>query len=497
MLNMEEIDRIKDLIDNKGLSYSEVSRLTGYDRKTISKWHKSKSFPEYTREKNSSPVKDNIIDHIKNWIEEDIALIEKGKRKKIRSDRKMHRDLMGMGIRCSERSVNRYSAEYRPKEVFIEQEYNPGEDMQVDWGEIYLDFEADKRIKVYIFVATLPYSNSKYVRAYLKCDSQSFFDGHIRAFEFFGGIPKRIRYDNLSSAVKKVLKGSNRLEQDRMIYFKNFFGFETNYCNVAKGNEKGSVENAVGYAKRMYLSDNKTFKDTARLNKYLFSNCRSDLNNAHYRKGRTIKELLSDEIPCFKPIPDCEKFDNSLKLACKVRNTLTVQYDGVRYSVPSKYSGMNVTLVVDMDYVSVYKYDKLIARHYRLYKHFGKEVYDFRHYLPALIKKPGALPNAKCIARSYFPVIFNKYLDGLNSRTEYGNREMVKILMLHKDYKLKDIFFSMEWCYEHRSFSFDAVNMTLKELHNKRPSVEKVSKAYPETEDMPLNLKKYDKLIGV
>jgi transposase len=323
----------------------------------------------------------------------------------------MHRDLVEMGIKCSERTVNRYSDEYRPKEVFIEQEYFPGEDMQVDWGELYLDFEGDNRIKVYIFVATLPYSNTRFVSAYMKSDSQSFFDGHIRAFEFFGGVPKRIRYDNLSSAVKKVLKGSNREEQDRMIYLKNYYGFETNYCNVAKGNEKGNVENAVGYVKRMYLSDNKVFQGLNELNKHLLNRCVKEFDTDHYRKGKTIKELLAEETPHFKAVPDYN-FDNNVKTPCKVRNTLTVQYDGVRYSVPAKYSGMNVTLVADMEYVSVYKCDKLIAKHTRMYKQFGKEVYDFRHYLPVLIKKSRALPNAKCIVRSDFPPIFIKYLAG-------------------------------------------------------------------------------------
>lgn len=496
MLNMREIDRIKDLIDNEGLSYTEAAKVTGYDRKTISKWHKSKSYPEYKRSKSSCPVKNKILKHIKSWVEEDITLISKGKRKKIRSDRKMHRDLIEMGINCSERSVNRYSAEYRPKEVFIEQEYFPAEDMQVDWGELYLDFEGDIREKVYIFVSTLPYSNTRFVRAYINCNTQSFSDGHMKAFEFLEGVPKRVRYDNLSSAVKKVLKGPNREEQDRMLYLKNFFGFETNYCNVAKGNEKGSVENAVGYIKNMYLSNNKVFKDMNELNEHLLNKCVRELETRHYRKDVSIKKLLDEERSDLKPIPT-KKFDNNLKLPGKVRSTLMVQYDGVRYSVPSDYSGLNVTLIVDMDYVSVYRYDKLIAKHSRLYKQFGKEVYDFRHFLPALMSKSRALPNARCIVRSNFPPIFRKYLDGLNSRLENGNREMVKILLLHKNYDMKDVFFAMEWCYEHHSYSFDAVRMTLEEITHTRPAVEEISKAYPETADMPLNIKKYDKLIGV
>ena len=208
-----------------------------------------------------------------------------------------------------------------------------------------------------------------------------------------------------------------------------------------------------------------------------------------------IRDLLEEERSLLKSLPEV-RFDNSVKVPAMVRSTLTVQYGGVRYSVPSSYSGANVLLKVDTDDLSVYHCDKLIAKHKRVYSAFCKEVYDFRHYLPAMIAKPRALPNAKCIVRSNLPPIFRKYLDGLSSRKENGNREMVRILMLNKDYSLKDIFFAMEWCYDHRAFSYDAVVLTLKDTTSGRPRVEAIKKAYPQTQDMPLNIKKYDKLIG-
>ncbi len=496
MLNMEEISNIKYLREVKKLSYKQISEITGFDWRTVKKWANSKEYPVYKRKKNSAPVKEKVIKYVKTWIDEDTRLIEQGKIKNIRSAAKMHEDLNNMGIECSVRSIQKYVNDIKPQEVFIEQEYFPAEDMQVDWGELYLDFEENIRCKVYIFVATLPYSNSRFISAYMNCNRQSFFDGHIRAFDFFGGVPKRIRYDNLRSAVKKVLKGSSRIEQDKMIHFKTFFHFETNYCNVAKGNEKGNVENAVGYAKRRFLSDNKIFKSITSLNKHLFDKCRDELNKTHYRKGKTIKELLSEEITQLKALPK-EKYDNSIHCLCKVRNTLTIQFDSVRYSVPAKYSGKSLSLIADIKTINIYDAEKIVARYKRFHKPFRKEVYDFRHYLPVLIKKSRALTNAKCIIQSNFPPIFRQYLDRLNSRMENGNREMVRILLLHKQYKMKDIFFAMEWCYEHKSFSFDAMKITLKELTSDKPKIEKVNKRYSEIKDIPLNIEKYDKLIGV
>jgi len=246
----------------------------------------------------------------------------------------------------------------------------------------------------------------------------------------------------------------------------------------------------------MYLSNNKTYKDFDELKHHLENRCTDALGKVHYKKVKTIRELLSKEKSNFKPFPK-EAFDHSLMIIGKVSPTLTIQYDGVRYSVPAFYCGKNVRLKVDTENVNIYYNDKLIAHHKRGYRPFVKDVYDFRHYLPVLKTKSRALPNARCIVRSNFPPIFKKYLDGLNSRMDNGNREMVRILSLCKDYELKDIFFSMEWCYEHKSFSYDAVLITMKELTTPKTPLENINKVYPEIEDIPLNSKKYDELLEV
>lgn len=129
---MDEISKIKYLKDKRKLSYRQISNITGYDWRTIKKWYESNDFPQYKRNKQHSPVKDKIIQYIKDWIEEDSNLIRKGKLIKTRTASKMHEDFINMGIECSVRTVQKYVAENKPKEAFIEQEYFPAEDMQVD-----------------------------------------------------------------------------------------------------------------------------------------------------------------------------------------------------------------------------------------------------------------------------------------------------------------------------------------------------------------------------
>jgi transposase len=364
MIKMTQIEKIKELKDKKGLSFREISNITGIDRRIISKWYSSKTMPKYERKKNNTAVKDKIAPYIKLWVKEDLELIKQRKKRRIRNASTMWGDLNRLGIKCGESTVRQYFKELKPNEVFIPLEYNPGEEMQIDWGHINIRFINDITIRVNIFVATLPYSNARFVYPYIKADQMSFFDGHIKSFNFFKGIPSEIiTYDNLSSAVKKVLSGISREEQDKMIYFKNFYGFETNYCAPGKGNEKGSVENGVGFAKRRFLSGSYIFKDFDELREYLAARCEEELEHLHYKKRVKIKKLLEEEQDYFKGFPDFD-FDCNKIIQAKSRSNLLVEYDGVKYSIPDNYCEKNIHLNVTPEEIIIYdsKYcDKKIA----------------------------------------------------------------------------------------------------------------------------------------
>jgi len=495
---MIEISEVKRLKDECGLSFREISNRTGLARKTVSKWYYSKDYPEYSRQKETSPKKDLIIPYLKLWINEDIKHIKKGQRKKIRPASTMWHQLKELGIKVSESTVRTYTRELKPKEAFIPLDYEPGIDMQVDWGEIKIAFSENRFMKVYLFVASLPFSNARFVYPYFKNDWLCFADGHKRAFDFFGGIPKRITYDNLSSAVKKVLSGINREEQDRMLYLKSFYGFETNYCAVAKGNEKGSVESSVGFFKRRFLGSHQEFKDFDCLKEHLANACITQLDTKHYRKkSQTIFDLLTQEQEKLSPLPE-QEFESSLILSLKSNKSSMISYDGVSYSIPSDYCQKELSVKVRaFDLIFVNAKNEEIARHKRSHKALATEVYNFRHYLPVLLKKSRAFDKARCIKQSDFPKSFWDYLNGLQKHQKNGNREMVRILMLEKDYRLKDIFFAMDWGIEHKTFSYDSLKLTLKEMSKEMRPVELVRKKYPKITEHDFNLSKYDELLGV
>jgi hypothetical protein len=173
-----------------------------------------------------------------------------------------------------------------------------------------------------------------------------------------------------------------------------------------------------------------------------------------------------------------------------------VSYDGVKYSIPSEYCGRELEVKVTTKEIIIYNLKKIeIARHARSHSQFKREVMDYRHYLSVLSNKPRALDQAKCIKQSDLPPVYYKYLAGLQSHQSDGNKQMIKILKLEKCYPLKDILFCMEWGIAHRTFSYDALVLTLEELKKEHLSVEKVNKEYPLIKEEPYNLSKYDNLL--
>jgi len=492
---MDDIQNVRKMKDEENMSFRQIALVTGYSRNTISNWYKNKKFPKYKRTHTPSPIKDTIIEHIKRWIENDIDFINKHEKKNIRKASTIWADLKNMDIDCSYSIVRKYVSELKPKEIFIPLEYEAGMDMQVDWGFIDVRFSTGITIKVNFFVTTLPYSNSRFVYPYYKADQMSFFDGHIKAFNFFGGIPKRITYDNLSSAVKRVLLGTNRIEQDKMIHFKSFYGFQSNYCGVGKGNEKASVENGVGYAKRRFFGGEYSLKDFEELKNYLATKCENMLKDNHYKKKQMIEKLLNDEKEHFLKIPEIP-YDCSQKIITKSNSTLNVQYDGVKYSIPSEYGQKTIILKATTDEIIIFYSENEIAKHKRYHRAFKKEVIDFKHYLPVILKKPRALDNAKCIKNAGFPQIFFLYLKELQIKNYNANKEMVKILMLHKYYDLNDIFFALEWGNLNKAYGYEAVIMTLKSLKKESIKIESINSSYPTINSDVIGLKKYDLLCG-
>jgi transposase len=162
----------------------------------------------------------------------------------------------------------------KTREVFIPQTYETGNEAQVDWYEATVRLDGETRV-VQIFSMRSMASGGAFHVAYHHATQQAFLEAHERAFRYFGGVFRLLRYDNLSSAVKRILRGRQRMETDRLIAFRSHWGFQTEFCNPARGNEKGGVEGELGYFRRNYLVPVPESKDLDELNEKLLSSCRS------------------------------------------------------------------------------------------------------------------------------------------------------------------------------------------------------------------------------
>jgi len=185
------------------------------------------------------------------------------------------------GFSVGERSVRGYVRRRRQqlgllqREVFIPQSYEWGVEAQVDWYEAYAILGGE-RIKLQVFEMRSMASGGAYHRAYTHATQQAFLEAHERAFLYFDGVFKLLRYDNLKSIVKRILRGYQREETSRFIAFRSHWRFQSEFCNPARGNEKGGVEGEGGYFRRNHWVPLPEARDLEELNVYLEQCCKQD-----------------------------------------------------------------------------------------------------------------------------------------------------------------------------------------------------------------------------
>jgi transposase len=276
-------------------------------------------------------------------------------------------------------------------EVFVPLAHPPGE-AQVDFGHAEV-VVAGERVTAAFFVMTLPHSDAFFVRAYPRECTESFQDGHVRAFAYFGGVPTRISYDNSKVAVAAITGPRGRTPTREFLRVASHFLFAYRFCRVRRPNEKGHVEAMVGFARRNFLVPVPTADSWEALNAELAHRCQADLGRRLRGKAKPKGELLADERGSLRPIPANGFEPRRVELA-QANSLSLVRFDANDYSVPTAYAHQAVTAVGGLDEVRLVCRDHLVARHRR---QWGKEhvTFDPVHYLALLERKPGAFDFAR------------------------------------------------------------------------------------------------------
>ena len=495
---MDQYEFIRTAHRVYGKNISELCRMTGYSRNTVKKALRGEPWGYSERKKQPFPVLGRYLATIESWLEADR---EVPKKQRHTSRRIYHRLVEEHGYQGSESTVRRYVSMAKVKlgldrpGAFIPCDPEAGFEAEVDWGTAMAEV-GGKRQTIKIFCIRSKYSGKHFVRAYPCERQQAFFDAHLHGFQFFGGIFPVLIYDNLTTAVHKVLQGRNRIEQESFVKFRAYHSFEARFANPAGGNEKGGVEGLVGFCRRNYLVPIPTVESLEELNRKLLDQCRS--YGGHTISGReyTVEELFEIEKDHLLALPD-HVFSNQLSLSGKVDKFGTVIVDKNRYSVPTNYAGRSVSVLLGVDRVSIYLKNKRLAAHERVYGN-NKWQLDPDHYLDLLQKRPMAFGGARPIRqwRASWPVCYESLLERFqqNQGNTRGIKDFITVLMLHRSYTPSEVEAAVELALEQGLNSSDGVHHLL--IYANESPVE-TSPLNGWESIAPADLRQYDQLGGV
>lgn len=457
MLTVEhyELIRRKHFID--GQSARAIALELGHARKTIAKAIKHAIPPGYRRTVPAAcPVMDKFGSIVDAWLQQDRQRPRKQRHTAQRIYERLRDEHQFAG---SSSTVRRYVNKARAgqAEVYMPLAFEPGEEAQVDWHEGWL-IERGVERKAQFFCMRLCYSKASFVRAYERADLVSFLDGHVKAFEYFRGVPKRLAYDNLRSAVIEVGRGRERQLNTKFIELRSWYLFDTRFCNVARGNEKGDVENLAKRSERQYLTPLPEVSSLAELNEHLLISCQRDLSLAgpNPHADRTREQLLEDERRCLRALegPSCEACE---RISTTIDKRSLVTVDTNSYSAPVRWAHHPVQIKLFVDKVELWCQNERVATHDRSYGK-GQFILEPTHYLNLLRTKPGSLDNARAFKGEPWGADF----DLLRRELEYrydgeGTKKFIAVLLLFTEYDEEQVRQAVHRCVNRRAFSDEAV----------------------------------------
>ena len=345
-------------------------------------------------------------------------------------------------VQVAESTVRQYVRERKralgllARETFVPQSYAWGQEAQVDWYEAQADL-GDERQTLQVFVSRSMASGGAFHRAYHRPTQQAFLEAHQLAFQYFGGVFHRLRYDNLPIAVKKILRGFRREETARFIAFRSHWKFQSEFCNPGEAHEKGGVENEIGTFRRNHWVPVPKARDLAELNAQLLEACHEDEARVIAGHDRTVGNGMLIERAHLLPLAD-EDFDIVEVNFPTVNNFGCVKVRTNAYSVPV-VAGTSVQAKITPTTVEVWHEGRCLAAHERCYGR-RQEILNLEHYLDILEHKPGALLGSKPLAQwrqlGRWPASYDKFWQALIERygRQKGTKELIELLQLGRTY---------------------------------------------------------------
>jgi len=388
------------------------------------------------------------------------------------------------GAVVSEVTVSRYVRRRRvelgltdPGEVMVPQDHEPGAEGEADFGEFYAEI-AGVNTKCHLFILRLSASGKGASTASLSEGQEAFLEGHVRAFERLGGVPARVRYDNLTSAVVRVMRGRGRQETERFIALRSHYGYDSFFCRpgLEGSHEKGGVEGEIGRFRRRHLVPVPKVASLAELNELIAAADEAD--NARFLAGRQfdVGTLFAAEQPALSPLP-AESFETRLTLHPRVDRHSRITVRCCRYSVPASLVGRQVRVLLSASDLVIFDGRHQVAHHERSNRK-GSMTLVLDHYLEVLRRKPGALPGATALAQARRAGTFTAEHEAFWSvaRRAHGDtagtRELVEVLLLHRRHTHHEVTAGIAAALRAGAVRADVVAVEVRRIAQDRPTTQ-------------------------
>lgn len=416
---------------NDGMSIRAIAKTLGISRQTVKKYCDGTTIPGNRKEyhRDSTIITDETRECILSCFREDEreGLAKQRHTAKRIYDRLVAEKGFAGGESTIRKAVNDLRKEHSVHpQADIPLEHDPGDAIQIDLGECTVYLNGVKQ-KLYSFCGRLCYSCDIFVQLFYTQNLESFLEAQQRMFDHFGGVPNRLIFDNAKVAVREGF-GKHAIATDGYAAFAAHYAFQTDFCNIASGNEKGLVENLVGYSRRNFMVPVPKAKSLEELNAKLIEDC-LNYRKTHKVQSRTISvnEAYHEEQLYLHSVP-IYRYDTSRTATPEIGDYSTARFEKNNYSVPVRYLRRTVTVKGYADKVLIMYNGKLIATHDRLFGS-GKTSYRLEHYIDLLERKPRGVFQAKPVRDTVAEELIDwgKKLPG-------GNAEMVKLLRLCVDY---------------------------------------------------------------
>jgi transposase len=417
------------------LSIREISRRTGLSRNTLRKYLRAEVVEPRFKTPDRPSKLDPYSDRLSAWLRREMTRPRKQKR----TIKQLHADLVSLGYDGSYGRVAAFARAWRDQQrvqqqtsgrgTFVPLSFAPGEAFQFDWSEDWAVI-AGVRTKLQVAHFKLSYSRAFFLRAYILQTHEMLFDAHNHAFRVLGGVPRRGIYDNMRTAVDKVGRGKSRTVNARFAAMVSHYMFEAEFCNPAAGWEKGQIEKNVQDARHRLWQPIPHAESLDALNVWLEQRCRALWQDIpHRNEPGSVADAWAVEMESLMPAG--RAFDGFVEYGKRVSPTCLIHLERNRYSVPASFANRPVSLRVYPDHFLVVAEGQVVCEHRRVIERShdgpGRTIYDWRHYLAVVQRKPGALRNGAPFLE--LPEDFRRLQQHL-LRTPGGDREMVEILAL-------------------------------------------------------------------